>query len=75
MMWNNLVHPSARASQRVYWKQCEVQMPISYPSKVANHPRSDFFNNYFLLQLIGNVYNLHIDLDLRRASSRQHCNH
>ena len=65
MMWNNLVRPPARGFQRAYWKKWEVQMPGSYPSMVALHLRIDLFDYCFLLQLTGNVYNLHIELDLR----------
>jgi hypothetical protein len=74
MMWNNLVPPPARGFQRAYWKKWEVQMPSSYPSMVANHLRSDLYTYFLLLQLTGNVYNLLIDMVVRRASSHQQCN-
>jgi hypothetical protein len=74
MMWNDLVHSPARSFQRACLKKLAVQKPGSCPYKVANHPRSDFFYRCCLLQLTGSVYNLHVDLDLRRASSRQDCN-
>jgi hypothetical protein len=74
MMWNDLVHRPARAFQRACVMKLAVQISAPYPSMVANQLRSDLFSYRFLLQLTGNVYNLYIDLIMRRASSRQHCN-
>ena len=73
-MWNILVDSIAQAYQHVCLKKAGIPRTNSCTPKSASYPRSNGFNNVFLLLPTYNIYNLDIDLDVRRAFSRQQSN-
>jgi hypothetical protein len=73
-MWNNIVQTPARAFHRAFMKKRAMQFLVCYSSKGVDSPRTNSFIYCFLLQVTFNVYNLHIDMVMRRAPSRQQSN-
>ena len=71
MMWKNYVHAPARALHRTFLMKYVMQSPILNPAKDFDFPRSISSIYCFLLQLSGKVYNLLIEMGMRRARSRQ----
>jgi hypothetical protein len=70
MMWNYIVHTPARAFHRASLKKYALQTLVLYPAKDIDSPRSISSYYSFLLQLTGEVYNLHIEMGMRRVPSR-----
>ena len=73
MMRNYLVYTPARAFHRAFMKKCAMRLLVLCPSKDDDPLRGYPLYYCFLLQLTDEVYNLHIDMVMRRAPSRQDC--
>lgn len=70
-MWKVLVLKPAHSFRRVCSEKLSVKVLDSHPYKIDNQLRIILFDDYFLLQFTGSVYNLFIVLVMRRASSRE----
>jgi len=73
-MWIYCVQTPARAFRRALITKYSVHSIVLYPQEDVASLQSHLFVCYFLLQLTGEVYNLHIDMVMRRARSRQQSN-
>jgi hypothetical protein len=70
-MWKVLVLKPAHSFRRACFEKLSVKVLGSHPYRIDSQLRIILFDDYFLLQFTGSVYNLFIVLVMRRASSRE----
>ena len=74
MMWNDIVQAPARSLHRAFMKKQAMQFLVCHSSMDVDSPKGNSFNYRFLLQVTFKIYNLRIDMVMRRAPSRQPSN-
>jgi hypothetical protein len=73
-MWKDLMHNPAWVFHRAFLRSYAMQLAVLCPYKADKSLQESLFNYGFLLEMTGEVYNLHIDMVMRRAPSRQQSN-